>query len=133
MTVGLSAANFANPILDALDGSAPTLTASHVQVHTGDPGASGTANQIGAGVGNDRQSLSWDTAAAGSRSIDNQPEWADWDSGTETVTDISTWDNGTTGSGNFRFSAELTTPREVNDDDTLRLTSLTFTFTPIAA
>ena len=130
MTAGLSAANFANEILDSFDGTATdiNLVASHVQLHDGDPGASGTANTS---AETDRQSLSWGATAGGSRSIDNTPEWADWDSGTETISHISVWNQATTGT--FRFSAELQTPREVQNDDTLRLTSLTFAFTPIAA
>ena len=128
MTRGLSAAGFANLILDALATGTATLVATHAAVHTGDPGAAGTAN---ASAETDRQAVTWDTAAAGSNSITDTPEWTAWDVGTETITDISMWNQATTGT--FRFSAQLTTPREVNNDDTLRLTSLTFTFTPIAA
>ena len=128
MTVGLSAAGFANLILDALASGTATIVATHAALHTADPGAAGTT---AASAETDRQALTWDTAAAGANSITNTPEWAAWDQGTETISHISVWNQATTGT--FRFSAALTTPREVNDDDTLRLTSLTFTFTPIAA
>lgn len=131
MTAGMSAVNLANAILNAFDGSAPTLTATHVLPHTGDPGSAGTANTIGTGEGSTRRELAWGTAANGVRAITNTPQWEDWDSGSVTVNHISMWSALT--SGTFRFSSELGTPQDVDDGDTLRLTNLQFAFTPIAA
>jgi hypothetical protein len=66
-------------------------------------------------------------------SLSNAPSWATWDQGPETISHLSVWDNVTDGLGAFFYSAALTTPRAVDDDDTLNLTSLTFALTPVAA
>lgn len=127
MTVGLSAANFANAICDALSTGSATLIASHVQMHTADPGAAGTTS-VATGV-TGRQALTWGTSSGGSRSITNTPSWSA--TGSDTVTHLSTWNAST--SGTFRFSAALTASKAVTNGDTLNLTSLTFALTPIAA
>jgi hypothetical protein len=50
---------------------------------------------------------------------------------TETISHISVWDASS--AGNFLFSAALTTPKSVNNGDTLNLTTLGFSLTPQAA
>ena len=128
MTVGLSAANFANTICSALSSGSATLIASHVQMHNDDPGSAGTAN-VATGV-TGRQALTWGTPSGGSVSVSNTPiSWSA--TGTDTVSYLSTWNAST--SGTFRFSAQLTAPKAVSNGDTLNLTSLTFALTPIAA
>lgn len=134
MTAGLSAANTANAWLNVLRGtSAATFTAVttlFVQLHTGDPGASGTANVSSVTT---RPALNFGAASAGSQSaIATLPSWASW-AGTngEVVTHISVW--GASSAGTFYYSAALTASKTVNTGDTLNLTSLTVALTPIAA
>jgi hypothetical protein len=128
MTTGLSVAGFANLILAALDTTTANVITSHVQPHTADPGSAGTTSVFTSVVAQ-RAALTWDTTGSGTRGISAPSEWSV--NGTGTVSHISTWNASS--SGTFRFSAALTTPRDVAADDTLRLTSLTFTFTPLAA
>jgi hypothetical protein len=134
MAVGLSAVNTANAWLNVLRGtSAATFTAVttlFVQLHTGDPGASGTANVSSVTT---RPALNFGAASAGSQSaIATLPSWASW-AGTngEVVTHISVW--GSASAGTFYYSAALTASKTVNTGDTLNLTSLTVALTPIAA
>lgn len=134
MAVGLSAVNTANAWLNTLRGtSAATFTAVttlFVQLHTGDPGASGTANVSSVTT---RPALNFGAASAGSQSaIATLPSWATW-AGTngEVVTHISVW--GASSAGTFYYSAQLTASKTVNTGDTLNLTSLTVALTPIAA
>jgi len=134
MTTGLSATNTANAWLNTLRGtSAATftgVTTLFVQLHTGDPGASGTSNVSSVTT---RPAVNFAAASAGSQSITGtQPSWANW-AGTngEVVADISVWDAAS--NGNFYYSAALTASKTVNTGDTLTLTTLTVSLTPIAA
>jgi hypothetical protein len=133
MTVGLSAVNLANAWLSTLRGggngvsfTAPAST--HVKLHIADPGAAGATAPS---AETDRMALEYAAPSGASMASSNEPSWGPWDQGTETISDISVWDDAT--AGNFLYSAELTTPREVQDNDTLNLTSVTFALTPVAA
>lgn len=134
MTAGLSAVNTANAWLNTLRGtSAATftgVTTMFVQLHTGDPGASGTANVSSVTT---RPALNFGAAAAGSQSaVATLPSWTSW-AGTngEVITHISTW--GASSAGTFYYSAQLALSKTVNTGDTVNLTSLTVALTPIAA
>lgn len=133
MTVGLSAANTANAWLNTLRGtSAATFTGVatlFVQLHTGDPGASGTANVSSTTT---RQAVNFAAASGGSQSITGTTQWTNW-AGTngEVVTHISVW--GASSAGTFYYSAALTASKTLNTGDTLTLTTLTVALTPIAA
>jgi hypothetical protein len=59
-----------------------------------------------------------------------QPVWTNGGT-TETISHISVWDAITT--GNFIYSAALTTPQAWVSTNTLTLTSLAVSLTPIAA
>jgi hypothetical protein len=134
MTVGLSAVNTANAWLNTLRGtSAATftgVTTMFVQLHTGDPGSAGTANVSSVTT---RPALDFAAASAGSQSATSTlPSWTNW-AGTngEVVTHISTW--GASSSGTFYYSAALSASKTVNTGDTLNLTALTVSLSPIAA
>lgn len=133
MTVGFSGANTANAWLNVLRGtSAATftgITTLFVQLHTGDPGASGTANVSSVTT---RPAVNFNAAAAGSQTIANTPSWASW-AGTngEVVTHVSVW--GASSAGTFYYSVALTASKTLNTGDTLNLTTLTVALTPIAA
>jgi len=131
MTAGLAAATFADLVLTALDGTAATVTASHIAAHNGDPGAAGTANAA-TGVPSTRQSITWGAASgttSRTRGISNVPTWTA--TGADTISHLSAWSAST--SGSFRFSLALTASKTVANTDVLNITSLTFSLTPIAA
>lgn len=128
MTVGLSTTNLANKWLDMLGGTAFTAPAgAFAELHLGDPGANGTANPS---TETSRKSITYGAASAGSKSMTNTPSWA-WVQGTETISHLAIWDAST--SGNFLFSITLTASKSVSNGDTLNLTALSISFTPLAA
>ena len=130
MTVGLSAVNYANAALNVLSGTTFTASANtYVKLHTGDPGSAGASN---ASANTTRVILAWSAASAGSKAITaTLPQWATWAAGSETISHVSIWDALT--NGNFLMSIALTASKAVTNGDTLNLTSLSVSFTPIAA
>jgi hypothetical protein len=130
VTAGLHAVNLANGWLNLLRNVSYTAkTNVYVKLHTGDPGSAGTSN---ASSVTDRPEVTFAAASAGSLSSNNTPSWSNW-AGTngEVVTHISVWDSSS--AGNFLFSAALTASKTLNTGDTLNLTSLTVSLSPIAA
>lgn len=131
MASGLAATTLANKWLDMLGGtafSAPATT--FVQLHTGEPGAAGTSNVSSVTT---RPAITWAAASAGAKAITTTlPAWSNW-AGTngEVVTNISVWDAAS--AGNFLFSVLLTLAKTINTGDTATLSSMSVTFTPIAA
>lgn len=134
MARGLSAANLANAWLNSMrgagNGSNFTAPATlFAQLHTGDPGASGTANVSSTTT---RQAMGFGAASAGSMSLTTSPSWTSW-AGTngEVVTDIGVF--SASSAGTFYASAQLTASKTVNTGDTVTLATMTFGLTPIAA
>ena len=131
MTVGIATVDFANKVLDhMLRAQASTApAANHVQLHTGDPGAAGNSNVSSTTT---RSQATFSAAASGSCALSNTPSWPSW-AGTngENVSHISIWDAST--AGTFLYSVALASPKTVNTGDTLNLTALTVSFTPLAA
>lgn len=129
MTTGLHTSNLANRWLDMLAGTAFTApTNVYVKLHTGDPGAAGTAN---ASAETTRKQITWSAAASGSKSMSGTLSWTSWAAGTETISHISIWDNST--AGNVLWSGQLSSNKTVNNGDTLNITSLTAALTPLMA
>lgn len=131
MAVGLSSVNYANKVLDhihrAVASTAPA--GNFVKLHTGDPGASGAANASSVTT---RPAVTFSAASAGAVASSNTPTWSSW-AGTspETVTHISGWDANT--AGTFLYSATLTASKVVQTGDTLTLTSVSVSLSPLAA
>lgn len=88
MAVGLIAAE-ANDILDALVAAYPYL-----QLHDGDPGASGTSNVA---TESTRELASWAAASGGGVTTDTDTEWLAV-AGTEDYTHVSGWSASSGGS-----------------------------------
>jgi hypothetical protein len=129
MAVGLSTANLANKWLDMMGATAFTApTNVYVKLHTGDPGSAGTSNASGTTT---RAVVTWSAASAGSKAMSGTLSWASWAAGTETISHISIWDNST--AGNFLWSGALAASKTVNNGDTLQITALTLSLTPLAA
>lgn len=129
MTLGLNTANLANKWLDMLAGTAFTApTNVYVKLHTGDPGASAAT---AASAEATRKQVTWSAASAGSKAMSGTLEWASWSAGTETISHISIWDASS--AGNFLWSGALSASKTVNNGDTLQITALTVSLTPLAA
>lgn len=129
MTVGLSAANTANKLLETIGRSGTTFTAGslYVKLHTADPGATGAT---AASAVTTRYAATFSAASAGSMALTSMG--GTWSmTATETISHISLWDAST--AGNFLWSVALTASKSVVSGDTLSLTSLTLAFSPIAA
>ena len=123
MADGLSA-TVANAALNNIVGT----NANDVQLHTGAPGASGTANVSSTTT---RQAVTWGSASGGSVSASNQPAWNSW-AGTngEVDTDVSFWSAAS--SGTFGFSGQLSPSVTMNTGDSLTLTAITVSI-PLAS
>jgi hypothetical protein len=129
MTVGLSAVNTADKLLNTIGRTGTTFTAGllYVKLHTGDPGSAGTAN---ASTVTTRYAATFSASSAGSMALTAMGGTYAM-TGTETISHISLHDAAT--AGNFLWSVALTASKSVINGDTLSLTSLTLAFTPIAA
>ena len=115
MADGLST-TVANAALSTITGT----DANDAQLHTGAPGAAGTANVSSTTT---RQAVTWGSPSAGSISASNQPAWTNWiGTNGEVVTDISLWSAAT--SGTFGFSMQLSASVTMNTGDSLTLTSI---------
>lgn len=130
MTVGL-ASGVANAFLDAL-GNATNYTAPTafwVKLHTGDPGASGTAN---AASETTRKQASFAAASAGTITTDAAVTWTNV-AASETYSHVSFWDAST--AGTFLGSDDLAVARAVTAGDTFTIATgdIDLAFTPIAA
>ena len=129
MTVGLSAVNTADKLLNTIGRTGTTFTAGslYVKLHTGDPGA--TAATAASAV-TTRYAVTFSASSAGSMALTSMG--GTWSmTATETISHISLWDAST--AGNFLWSVALTASKSVVSGDTLSLTSLTLAFSPIAA
>lgn len=130
MTAGLSAANLANIWLGFLRGTTITSPgAIFVKLHTGDPGASGTAN---AAVGSTtRPALTFGAPSAGVVAMTGTaPTWTNGGT-SETITHISIWDSAT--AGNFLDSIALTSSKAWASGDTLTMATTSITLGTLAA
>lgn len=126
MTAGLSASR-ANSILSVLRNTAYSAVATpFVKLHTGDPGAAGTAN---ASAVTTRNAVTWNAPSGGSMTLNTLSSWSMTTS--ETITHISIWDAST--AGTFIESWALSSGVAVVNGSTFSITTLTLSFSPIAA
>jgi hypothetical protein len=131
MTVGISTTNLANAWLNTIrgGGAGTTFTAAatmFVELHVGDPGAAGTSNPSAVTT---RSAATFGAASSGALALSNTPSWSM--TTTETISHIAVW--SASSAGTFYFSAALSVSKSVNNGDTLNLTTLGFTLTPLAA
>lgn len=129
MATGLKDTLLANKILDHLRGGTAWTQPSgiYAKLHTGDPGAAGTANP--SAVTTRVQAL---FAAASAGSIANtgtNPSWTMTTS--ETIAYVSYWDAAT--AGNFLWSAQCAVSKGVVNLDVVTLTTNSLGLTPLAA
>jgi hypothetical protein len=133
MTVGLSATNWANRVLDHLHRAQASTapTGNWLSLHTGDPGAAGTSNAASVTT---RAQITFAAASGGVIASNNTPTWSNW-AGTSptTVSHFANWDAST--AGNFLNSFALTSSKVIQTGDSLTATSgaVTITLAPIAS
>jgi len=102
MATGLSA-YLANKFLDAVgNGTAYSAANVYIKLHTGDPGANGTAN---AATETTRKEVTFASASAGAIASDAAVTWTNI-AGSEDATFFTAWDN--LSGGNFLFSGSIT-------------------------
>jgi hypothetical protein len=133
MAVGISTVNLANAWLDMLEGTAFTApAATWVELHTADPGASGTtAVSVGSTTRLQATAANWNAAASGSKAI--SAPIGPWTNGgtSETISHLAIF--SASSAGTFYWSVALTTPQAWASGNTFTLNTLTFAFTPLAA
>lgn len=130
MTVGISSANMATPILNLFRSTNATAPAGcFLKLHTADPGAAGaTAAAAGSTT---RVTVAFAAPSGNAIALTGTaPVWTNGGTN-ETLSHISAWDALTVGS--FDWSAALTTPQAWVGTNTFTLTVLTVTLAPIAA
>lgn len=130
MTAGLSQTNIVDVWLNLIRGTNATApTNIFFKVHTGDPGASGTANA--SAVTTRSQGTYAAPATASGRAIaltGTKPTFTA--TGSETWSHVSAWDAST--AGNFLFSIPLAASKAVVATDVMTLDTATITI-PTAA
>jgi len=118
----MSISNYAeNKLLDTLGGTAFSVSAVYLQLHTGDAGEDGTANVAGETT---RQAVSFGSASSGSISSSGTVSWTNV-STSETLTHWSAWDASS--GGNALWTGALSGSATVAAGDTFQITSLTLT------
>ncbi len=116
----------AHAILNVLRNTAYSGINPHVQLHTGDPGAAGTAN---ASATTTRMAMTLAAPSAGS-AVSSAMQWTAWVPASETISHFSIWSAST--SGTFLQSGALSASKSPTPGDTLSLT-VTVTQGPIAS
>jgi len=125
VTAGLTTTR-AHAILNIYRASAYSAITPFVALHTGDPGSAGTANASG---NTTRNALTLAAPSAGAAALSSIGTWTMNTS--ETITHISIWSAST--AGTFEESWALSSGVPVVNGSTFSLTTLTLSYSPIAA
>lgn len=127
MATGISS-YLANKLLDHTfrNTSYTPPTTIYAKLHTGDPGAAGTAN---ASAQTTRIATTFAAAGSGSIAISNTPEFSL--TATETISHVSFWDAST--GGNFLYSVAASVAKGGTAGDLIRIVTNSIGFTPLAA
>jgi hypothetical protein len=129
VTAGLSAVNLANAILNLFRNTTFTgIATPFIQLHTADPGASGTT-AVSAGSAT-RNAVTWNAASAASMTLATLSAWTNGGT-SETITHVSIWSAAS--AGTFYWSMPLTASQSWASTNTLTINTFTLNFTPIAA
>ena len=125
MTLGLAAAT-ANGFLNVFRATNYTGVTAYCKLHTGDPGSAGTANASNLAT---RNAVTFNAASTGSMTLSSLGSYTM--DASETISHISLWDASS--AGTFLQSAALTAGVPVVNGSVLSFSTLTLSFTPIAA
>ena len=125
MTVGV-AGSHANGILNLYRSTTYTGVAAYLKLHIGDPGSAGTANSSAVTT---RNAVTFNAASGGSMTLSAIDAFAM--TASETITHVSFWTAAT--AGTFLQSGTLTASVPVINGTDLDFTTITLSYTPIAA
>ena len=125
MTAGLSSTRV-NAILNVYRTTAYSAVTPFVQLHTGDPGSAGTANVSAVTT---RNALTLAAPSGGAAALSSLASYSMTTS--ETITHVSLWSAST--AGTFQESWALTAGVPVVNGSTLTFSTLTLSYTPLAA
>lgn len=126
MTVGVAAA-VANAYLNVHRGTTYTgISGEYIQLHTGDPGAAGTANVSDMTT---RNAITFNAPSGGSMTKDTLGSFTM--TATEDITHVSRWDAAT--GGTFLESHVLTSAVPVINGSVINFSVFTMSFGPVAA
>jgi len=130
MAIGLNSTNLANAMLNGIRGTSFSIAATWIQLHTGDPSSTGTANPSAVTIRNSA-SFAAATASAGSSSIALAAAPASWTmTASETISSISVWTASSAGLP--LWTANLTVQKTVASGDTLTLNTCGLSLAPLA-
>lgn len=126
MTYGIHTVNFAAGLLNTVKGNSFVLAGTYIQLHTGDPSATGTNNLSAVTL---RQQAVFASASSGTIALNAAP--TPWNmTATETIAAISVW-SALTG-GVLYWTAPLTSSQAVANGDTLTLNTCSLSIGPLA-
>jgi hypothetical protein len=121
MTVGVAAAS-ANTFIDGI------TSGVHLQFYVGDPGAAGTSNQAGSTA---RVALTFPAASGGAATQTGTQSLSSWAGGSQNLSHAALW--SASSGGTFRGSFAFAVTRAVVNGDTLNVSGVALSVTPIAA
>jgi hypothetical protein len=126
MTYGIHTTNLANALLNTIQGTSFVVPATWIQLHTGDPGAAGTANLSAVTT---RQQATFAIAAGGALALSVPPQPFNMTT-TETIAALSVW---TAASGGLPlWTVQLASPQTVNNGDTLTVNTCGLSIGPLS-
>lgn len=117
----------ANALLDTLRGEPFAVTETWLQLHTGEPGPTGSLN-VSEGSA-ERHQIDYSDPDGGVITAIGGPTWTNTSDATETVTHLSLFD----GDGRFLLSAEINQARLWEPHDTLTFADWPVSIAPRAA
>jgi hypothetical protein len=129
VTVGIATTR-ANDLLNTLRNVTTNVAIAtpFVQLHTGDPGAAGTANiSVGSTT---RNAITWNAPASGLMTLLSLGAWTNGGT-SETITHVSLWTAST--AGTFIQAFTLTASQAWVSTNTLTLPTFTPSYIPLAA
>lgn len=130
--VGLQTTNAANAMLNGIRNTSFAITNTYAKLHTGIPGADGTAN---AATGDaTRVAVTFAAASGGALAITGtNPVWTRGSDASETVSHVSIWSH-VTNAGTMLWSFQLGSSKTwTTTGDTLTLTACGLSLTPLAS
>jgi hypothetical protein len=118
----MSISNYAETkLLDTINNTSFAVSATYIQLHTGNPGEDATDNVA---TENTREQATWNSASGNNIVTDANVTWTNV-AATETISHWSLWDAVT--GGNPLWYGALTSPAAMQAGDTFQITSLTLT------
>jgi hypothetical protein len=126
ISYGVNTTNLANQLLNTVQGTSFVVPATWIQLHTGDPGAAGTANLSAVTT---RQQATFAIASGGAIALSAAP-LPFLMTTTETIVAISVWTAST--GGLPLWDVALSAPQSVANGDTVTLNTCGLSIGPLS-